>query len=136
MIDPVRFALVGAGGIAQTYAQVFEDHSAARLVAVADVRLAAAQALAERFSCPSFSSYQELLESAPGFEAVIVCTPPITHEEIACAFLRRRIHVLCEKPFALDSASARRMIDTARAHGVKITMASKFRYVNDVIRAK
>jgi predicted dehydrogenase len=136
MIDPVRFALVGAGGIAQTYAQVFEDHPAARLVAVADVRPAAAQALAERFGCPSFGSHKELLESGTPFEAVVVCTPPVTHEEIACAFLDRRVHVLCEKPFAFDSASARRMIDTARAHGVKITMASKFRYVNDVIRAK
>jgi predicted dehydrogenase len=136
MAEPVRFALVGAGGIAQTYAQAFEGCDAARLVAVADVRVEAARALAERVGCAHVSAYGGLLGQGPACEAVIVCTPPNTHEEISVAFLQEGIHVVCEKPFALNSGSARRMLDAARDAGVRLTMASKFRYADDVVRAK
>lgn len=135
MTDPVTFALVGAGGIAQSYAQAFESHPDARLVAVADVRADAAAALAARFGCPAFGPHADLL-AAVRPDAVVICTPPNTHEEVATAFARRGVHVLCEKPFTLTPASARRMADEARRAGVLLTMASKFRYVDDVTRAR
>ena len=48
MTEPVTFALIGAGGIAQSYAQAFENNAEAKLVAVADVRLDSATAPGER----------------------------------------------------------------------------------------
>jgi predicted dehydrogenase len=135
MPNTVRFALVGAGGIAQSYLQAFEVEGP-QLVAVADVRPDAARAMAELAGCPSFGNYTEILDRGTGIDAVIICTPPNTHEEISTYFLKKGIHVLCEKPFTLDAASARRMIATATEANVLLTMASKFRYVEDVIRAK
>jgi predicted dehydrogenase len=136
MAAPLRFALIGAGSIAQSYAQAFEDPDVGRLVAVADVRGEAARALAERFGCPHYESHRALAEQGGLIDAVIICTPPSTHEEICVELLKRQAHVLCEKPFALDTASARRMIEAAQQAGVHLTMASKFRYVEDVVRAK
>ncbi|MBN9119309.1 MAG: Gfo/Idh/MocA family oxidoreductase [Planctomycetes bacterium] len=136
MSDPVTFALVGAGGIAQSYADAFANHPDARLVAVADVRPEAAAAIAGKFGAPAFGSYQELLEKGPRAEAVVICTPPNTHEDITTAFTGRGWHVLCEKPFTLTPSSARRMAAAAHDAGVLLTMASKFRYVEDVTKAK
>ncbi|OWK42953.1 Gfo/Idh/MocA family protein [Fimbriiglobus ruber] len=133
---PITFALIGAGGIAQSYAQAFDGHPDAQLTAVADVRLGAAQAMAERFKCPAFEGYKALLADGPAVDAVLICTPPDTHEEITTAFARRGVHVLCEKPFTITPASAKRMVIEARQAGVLLTMASKFRYVEDVIKAK
>ncbi len=135
MSAPVRFGLVGAGGIAQSYAQAFEAGDTARLVAVADVRPEAAKALGEAFSCPSFDSHEAMAKGAE-LDAVIVCTPPASHPEICISLLERKLAVLCEKPLSIDSKSARKMIEAAKAAGVKFTMASKFRYVDDVVRAK
>ena len=133
--EKLRFGLVGAGGIAQAYAQAFEDSPLARIVAVADVRSEAAEALAEELRCPSFDSHESLAANTP-LDAVVVCTPPSTHPSISCHFLSHSVHVLCEKPLSIDTASAREMLDTARRHKATLTMASKFRYVEDVVRAK
>lgn len=131
----VRIAMIGAGGIAQAYAQAFETAENARLVAVSDLRVDAARALAQGANCPAFESYEQMAKDVK-FDAVIICTPPLTHPDISIYFMERKTHVLCEKPLAIDSASANRMLEVSRSQGVKLTMASKFRYVDDVIRAK
>jgi predicted dehydrogenase len=69
-------------------------------------------------------------------DAVVICTPPSTHEAISIQFLSHGIHVLCEKPLTIGAESARRMLEAADASGAILTMASKFRYVEDVVVAK
>jgi predicted dehydrogenase len=135
-LPPVRFGLIGTGAIAQTYAQAFDSWNGAQLVAVADVRRDAAKAMGDALKCPGFGSLDELLEPSNKLDAVIICTPPNTHEQIVATCAERGLHALCEKPFALNSASAKRMIDAAERAEVKLTMASKFRYTDDVVRAK
>ena len=136
MKHKLKFGLVGAGSIAQAYAQAFATSDTARLVAIADVRVDAARALAEGVGCPSYDSYQEMAKAEIELDAVVVCTPPVTHPEISVHFLERKIHVLCEKPLSIDTASARMMLDKAKENSVTLTMATKFRYVEDVVRAK
>lgn len=133
--NPVKFGLVGAGGIAQAYAQAFGKTTIAQLVGVADVRPEAAAAMAESLGCQSFTTYQAMAEALE-LDAVIICTPPVTHREIGTYFLERQVHVLCEKPLSITSEDARAMRAVAEEAQVILTMASKFRYVEDVIKAK
>jgi predicted dehydrogenase len=135
MTDKLRVGLVGAGAIAQAYAQAFGTSDEVELVAVADVVPEAAETMAHAYGCKPFTSYRAMANAAK-LEAVIVCTPPIAHPEICVYFLQRKTPVLCEKPLSINGASARAIIDTAKRAGVKFTMASKFRYVEDVIKAK
>src|SRR5262249_18447108 len=60
MNHKVRFGLVGAGGIAQAYAQAFQHCGDGRIVAVTDIREDAARALAEGLGCLSYDSYQTM----------------------------------------------------------------------------
>ncbi|MDH3530089.1 MAG: Gfo/Idh/MocA family oxidoreductase [Acidobacteriota bacterium] len=131
----LRFALIGTGGIAQTYAAAFQSSDCCELKAVADIDKTSADAFAEPFGAKSFDDYRSLAEKVE-FDAVIISTPPNTHPEIAIHLMGLGKHVLCEKPLCLSSADAVRMNEAAVENGVIFTMASKFRYVADVIKAK
>jgi predicted dehydrogenase len=131
----LKFALIGTGGIAQTYAQAFQTSDCCQLVAVADINQDSAKAFAEPFAAKSFGDYKTLAENTE-IDAVIISTPPNTHPEIAMFFMREGVHVLCEKPLCLSVAEARQMIETAEKTGVVFTMATKFRYCEDVVKAK
>ena len=133
--EKLRFGIVGAGAVSHAYLLAFEHCAEAKLVGVADCRAEAAQRVAERMRCRSFQSYEQMVDACC-LDAAIVCTPPSTHRDISIDLMRRKIHVLCEKPFSISAHAARDMLAVARAEGVKLTMASKFRYVDDVIRAK
>ena len=76
--DSLAFGLIGAGGIAQSYLQVFSGLKAAHIAAVADVRLEAATSAAEALGCEAFGSWEELAERR-ALDAVLICTPPVTH---------------------------------------------------------
>lgn len=133
--SPVKFGLVGAGAIAQSYADAFEATGLAKLVGVADVRADVAAALGQRLGCAGFASHSEMVEKTKP-EAVVICTPPCTHRNLAVELMQQGLHVLCEKPLSIDVESAHEMLDAAQKAEVQFTMASKFRYVEDVIRAK
>jgi predicted dehydrogenase len=70
------------------------------------------------------------------FDAAIVCTPPATHEPVACQLMQAGKHVLCEKPLAVSALEARRMLEVGMRSGVILTMASKFRFARDVRKAR
>jgi predicted dehydrogenase len=54
----------------------------------------------------------------PGLEACLVATPTPTHPDIVLAALERGLHVLCEKPLALDPATAVRLGAAAANRGL------------------
>lgn len=77
-----------------------------------------------------------MLAENSAIDAVIISTPPNSHPEIAMYFMRRGVNVLCEKPLCLSVAEARAMIECAENSNVVFTMATKFRYCEDVVKAK
>lgn len=131
----LAWGLIGAGRMAQAYAQAFSASHAAQLVAIADIRHDAVGVLAHQAGCAAYTSYQVLCEAA-AVDAVLVCTPPASHAEISCYFLQQAIPVLCEKPLSIDVASARAMIEAAEDADVCLSMGAKYRYMMDIIEAK
>jgi len=132
---PLRLAVVGAGAIAHAYKLALPTVDEVRPVAVADVRHEAAEALAEALGCAVVSDVAELADPART-DLVLIATPPNTHEELCGLFLRAGVPVMCEKPLSVDSVSTRRIVALAESTGTLLTMASKFRFVPDVIEAR
>lgn len=133
--SPMRFAVVGTGRIAGDYLNALERVPSLELVAVADRRGELAASVAERWSVPAFEGLGSMLD-AVDVDAVLVAVPPDQHEAVTVEALCHGAHVLCEKPFALDVGSARRMFAAAADARRVLTMSAKFRHVPDVIEAK
>ena len=128
-------ALIGCGRISQAYLEAIKQCKNVTLKAVMDSRKDAADAIAEAASCLAFNDIDSLLKNVK-VDGAIVCTPPTFHKEISCNLLRNGISVLCEKPLAISVEDGMAMYKTAKENQAILMMASKFRYVEDIIRAK
>jgi len=132
---PLSFALIGCGRISQTHLEAIASIPECKLQGVADVRKEAAESVADQYDCKVYTDYHQLLDDN-NIDALVICTPPDSHAQIATLFLENGVHVLCEKPLALTCEDAISMVRKAEEKGSLLMMASKFRYVEDLIKAK
>jgi predicted dehydrogenase len=132
----LEVVLVGCGRIAHSYATVIDNRPDMTLAAVVDTNLESAKAFGTSFRCSFHTSLDDYLSGTDLADCAVVCTPPSDQTETACRLMQRGISVLCEKPFALNSASALKMVEVSRAFGTHLMMGSKFRYISDLIHAK
>lgn len=110
-----RVGFVGAGGVAEIHAAVLAEDSRVKIQCFYDLDMARSQALAGRFGGHAAKSLEEVLKQC---DAVFVCTPNTTHENVAMQVLEAGKHVFCEKPFALNLKSATRLRDSAVRSGL------------------
>jgi predicted dehydrogenase len=127
--------LIGTGRIAQAYLASLASVAGVELIAVCDTEPALVAASAEAFGCSPYTDHRAML-ATEGLDGVVIATPPSSHREIALDAFGQGAHVLCEKPVAISSDDIREMQLCAREHGRSLMMASKFRYVEDVSKAR
>jgi myo-inositol 2-dehydrogenase/D-chiro-inositol 1-dehydrogenase len=111
---PHKIGIIGAGGIGNIHAAILVKDSRVTLQSLFDVESARAQAMAVKFGCRHARSLEELFKEC---DAIFVCTPNTTHEEVATQVLEAGKHVFCEKPFALNLDSAAKLRDCAVRSG-------------------
>src|SRR4051794_14248922 len=113
----LRFGLIGTGWIGRYHAATLAGRlDGARLVAVADPNLAAAEAIG---ASRTYTDPRELINDA-GIDAVAISSPAATHAELVIAAARAGKHVFCEKPMALTLDDADRAIAAAEEAGVAL----------------
>ncbi|HEY6128321.1 MAG TPA: Gfo/Idh/MocA family oxidoreductase [Candidatus Acidoferrum sp.] len=112
---PHKIGIIGAGGVGSIHAAILAKDPRVKLQSFFDVTSTRAHAMAARFGACAVECAEDLLEQC---DAVFVCTPNTTHEEVALQVLDAGKHVFCEKPFALNLESARRLRDRALRAGL------------------
>jgi predicted dehydrogenase len=133
MPDTIRVGIIGAGAITQVaHLPVLRKLKGATVVAICDTDLPKARALADRFQVPdAFSDIEELLEFEQ-LDAVAICTPNHLHEPHAVAALSAGLHVLVERPLALNAAGVQRCLKQAEKRGRHLMVGMSHRYRSDV----
>jgi len=133
---PVRWGILGPGRIARKFAADLAYAEGAELVAVGSRNQANADAFGDEFSVPNrYDSYADLAND-PDVDVVYIATPHPAHHEATILCLEAGKHVLCEKPFAMNTGEAQEMIDAAKANNrfLMEAMWTRFRPIMSKVR--
>jgi predicted dehydrogenase len=112
----INVAVIGAGAIAQNvHIPTYLSNRNVHLSALVDNDLERAKKIAKKFHVKEFYQSCDELFKRNTIDAISLCTPPNTHEEIALKAFDNGAHVLCEKPLAATVESGVRMVNAARS---------------------
>lgn len=132
---PIRVGMAGVNFGAVVHIPGFQSEGL-EVVAVCARRRETADEAAERFGIPNvFTDYDAMLK-LDGLDAVSIATPEALHAPMTLAALAAGKHVICEKPFATDQASACQVLDAARGSGLTAMVGHEFRFASARMRAK
>jgi predicted dehydrogenase len=106
----VRVGVVGTGAMGRHHVRILGGMAGAQLVGLYDLRGGVAEQLASEHGSRAFGTFDELIEAA---DALVIAAPTVDHADLACRALAAGLHVLVEKPMAVDLAEADRMIAAA-----------------------
>ena len=136
MENPVRWGVMGCANIATNRVlPAMLQTDKAELWAVASRTLEKAENVAEEFGArEAYGSYEDLLDD-PDVEVVYIPLPNHIHKRWSIAAVRAGMHVLCEKPIALDADEAREMQEVAEANDRLLLEAFMYRFSPVVTRA-
>lgn len=114
-----RFGVVGVGFWGRNHARAISELKNAVLVAVCDKDSARARSVGEKFGVDWCTEDQELLRRKD-VDAVSICTPTITHNEVALKAIDAEKHVMVEKPIADTVEEAKGILRAAETRGVHV----------------
>ena len=136
----LKIGIIGCGGIAngKHMPSLKKLSDKAEMVAFCDIIVERAEEAKKNYGTPDakvYADYKELLAD-PTIDVVHVCTPNRSHSFITVDALEAGKHVMCEKPMAINSAEAKKMLDAAARTGKKLTIGYQSRQRTDSLFMK
>ncbi|MCX2585289.1 Gfo/Idh/MocA family protein [Pedobacter sp. MR22-3] len=120
----IKWGIIGCGDVTEVKSgPAFNKAPNSSLVAVMRRDAAKAEDYARRHQVSKWYSDVDELIHDPEVNAVYIATPPLQHEELTIKALAAGKPVYVEKPMALNSEAAKRMVSAAHQYNVKLSVA-------------
>jgi predicted dehydrogenase len=137
--SPIRYAVVGAGNIAQVAVLPAFDHARenSKLVAIISSDAEKREALSQRYGVEhtgGYDDFEALLDRA-AVDAVYIALPNSLHRSFTERAARAGVHVLCEKPMAETIEDCEAMIEACEHNNVRLMVAYRLHYEEANLRA-
>lgn len=138
-MKPLRTGILGCGNFARVHAKnLISLSDETKLVAFCDHHDHNARQFSEEYTAGSgtiFTDHREMFEKA-NLDLVVICLPPFAHTDEVEVAAKHRVHILMEKPVALSSEHAWRMVDAAEEASIKTQVGFMFRFGIAIERLK
>ena len=129
-----RVGIIGCGGIANgKHMPALKKVNDCEMVAFCDIIVEKAEKAKADYGTEDakvYTDYKELLKDET-IDVVHVCTPNRSHSFITVDALHAGKHVMCEKPMAINSKEAKKMLDAAKETGKLLTIGYQSRFRPD-----
>jgi myo-inositol 2-dehydrogenase/D-chiro-inositol 1-dehydrogenase len=140
MNSRINIAVIGTGRMGSVHARnIARQIPEANLVAVCDIRLEVAQAVADELGIKRVvRDFHDLLDDK-NIEAILIATNTDTHAFIMKDVARAEKHIFCEKPLALELESIDDALAAVDQAGVKLQVGfnrrfdKSFQRVHDIV---
>ncbi len=134
-----KVGIIGCGGIANgKHMPALKKVKNCEMVAFCDIVPERAEKAAADYGVQNakvYTDYKELLLDK-SIDVVHVCTPNRSHSFITVDALEAGKHVMCEKPMAINSAEAKKMLDAAERTGKLLSIGYQNRFRDDSVYLK
>lgn len=133
----LNIGIIGAGRIGKVHAETLVTRvTGVKVLAIADVALAAAQETAARLNVPTAAAdYRQLLDN-PDIHAVVICSATDTHAQMIAESADAGKHIFCEKPIAFDLNKIDSALQAAEEAGVKLQIGFNRRFDPNFARVR
>ncbi len=136
MAETIRWGILSTGNIARKFATGLQALDDAELIAVGSRSQDSADAFGEEFDVPHRHAGYEQLAGDADVDAIYVATPHVFHKRDTLLCLEAGKAVLCEKPFAINVAESREMIDLARERKLFLMEAMWTRFLPVMVKVR
>lgn len=121
-----NFAIIGAGEVAQSrYIPALNEHERASVTWIADVNEKRARRVANETGTREYTT--DYLDALGSVDAVLLCTPPKYHEQIARDCIQAGVDILTEKPVALTGQQVQSLVALSEEYGVEYAISRQYR---------
>lgn len=135
MADPIKIALIGAGGWGRQHARIFSERPDVDFCAIAGRTAARTEERAQEFGTKAYTDIGEMLEREQP-DLVSVCLPNEGHFAPTLEVIRAGFPLLVEKPLVFDLAEADTLLAEASARNLFFAINFNHRYAKPVQMAK
>ncbi len=111
-----NWGIIGAGKIANKFAEALKLIEGVKLFAVASRDVSRAEQFAIKHDCGRYYDSYETLISDENIDVIYIATPHAFHCELTINCLQHGKAVLCEKPLALNATQVSAMIEASNKH--------------------
>ena len=133
---PIKLALIGTGYIANYHARAAMKIPGVEITAVVNNQPQLAAEFAQTYDIPrQYSSVEDLVADGD-INAISINVPNALHAPFAQTALKAGVHVIVEKPMAMNAAEAQGMIDASETSGAKLMVAHCWRFDEEVLWLK
>jgi len=127
---PLSTAILGCGDFANKHAEnIAAMPERLELAAFCDINPDHARAFAQKYAPNGkiYADFHPMLDEVKP-DLLVICLPPFGHTDEVAAAAQRGIHILIEKPIALSSEQAWKMVEAAEATKIKTQVGFMFRF--------
>ena len=136
MSQEFKWGILGTGGIARAFARDLSFLNNHIVAAVGSRTKEGAEEFSMEFpGCTAHGSYEELVTD-PNIDAIYVATPHPMHVTHTVLALNAGKPVLCEKPFSINAAESRKMIEASIENNVALLEAMWMRFLPHIFTVR